>query len=101
MLFVSIIPLVIIILTFYQLGRKRADEKSERDRLNDVYLELVEKQRAYYKRVKEFQDVSKSTIDAARLMMMTIFTLFVGVSQERGASVQAESKGCSSIGRKL
>lgn len=45
---------------FFQLERKRADEKSERDRLNDVYLELVEKQRAYYKRVKEFQDVSKS-----------------------------------------
>ena len=43
---------------FAQLERKRGDEKSERDRLNDVYLELVEKQRAYYKRVKEFQDVS-------------------------------------------
>lgn len=43
-----------------QLERKRADEKSERDRLNDNYLELVEKQRAYYKRVKEFQDVSKA-----------------------------------------
>jgi hypothetical protein len=64
MLFVSIIPLVIIILTlFHQLGRKRADEKSERDRLNDVYLELVEKQRAYYKRVKEFQDVSIMQLD--------------------------------------
>ena len=42
-----------------QLERKRSDEKSERDRLNDVYLELVEKQRAYYKRVKEFQDVRR------------------------------------------
>ena len=42
----------------FQLERKRADEKSERDRLNDVYLELVEKQRAYYKRVKDFQDVN-------------------------------------------
>ena len=47
-----------MIIVFFQLEHKRADEKSERDRLNDVYLELVEKQRAYYKRVKEFQDVS-------------------------------------------
>ena len=50
-------PSFILFLCILQLEKKRGDEKSERDRLNDVYLELVEKQRTYYKRVKDFQDV--------------------------------------------
>ena len=29
----------------------------EKDRLNGIYLELVEKQRAYYKTVRDFQEV--------------------------------------------
>ena len=40
-----------------QLEQKRADEKLERDRLNKIYLELVEKQRSYYKTVRDFQEV--------------------------------------------
>ena len=40
-----------------QLERRRADEKVEKDRLNGMYLELVEKQRAYYKTVRDFQEV--------------------------------------------
>ncbi len=42
----------------FQLEQKRNDEKSERDRLNSIYLELVEQQRAYYKSVRDFQEVS-------------------------------------------
>ena len=34
------------------------DEKTEKDRLNSIYLELVEKQRTYYKTVRDFQEVS-------------------------------------------
>ncbi len=37
---------------------KREDEKNEKDRLNAIYLELVEKQRSYYKTVRDFQEVS-------------------------------------------
>lgn len=40
-----------------QLEKRRTDEKAERDRLNDIYLELIEKQRAYYKTVRDFQEV--------------------------------------------
>ena len=40
-----------------QLEHKRNDEKVERDRLNGIYLELVEQQRAYYKSVRDFQEV--------------------------------------------
>ena len=34
------------------------DEKVERDKLNKVYLELIEQQRTYYKSVRDFQEVS-------------------------------------------
>lgn len=40
-----------------QLEKRRSDEKNEKDRLNDIYLELIEKQRAYYKTVRDFQEV--------------------------------------------
>ena len=43
---------------FVQLDRRRQDEKMQRDTATDIYLELVEKQRHYYKTVKDFQDVS-------------------------------------------
>ncbi|XP_064386221.1 coiled-coil domain-containing protein 93-like [Halichondria panicea] len=39
-----------------KLERKREDEKNEKDRLNAIYLELVEKQRSYYKTVRDFQE---------------------------------------------
>jgi hypothetical protein len=38
------------------LEKRRGDEKMEKDRLNGIYLELVEKQRAYYKTVRDFQE---------------------------------------------
>jgi hypothetical protein len=39
-----------------RLEKRRGDEKMEKDRLNGIYLELVEKQRAYYKTVRDFQE---------------------------------------------
>ena len=42
-----------------QLEQKRSDEKNERDKLNKVYLELIEQQRTYYKSVRDFQEVSR------------------------------------------
>ena len=39
------------------LGQRCSDERKERDRLNSSYLELIEKQRTYYKAVKDFQEV--------------------------------------------
>ena len=40
-----------------QLEKRRADEKAEKDRLNGIFLELIEKQRTYYKTVRDFQEV--------------------------------------------
>lgn len=40
-----------------QLGQRCAEERMQRDKLNSVYLELIEKQRTYYKTVKDFQEV--------------------------------------------
>lgn len=39
-----------------KLERRRQDEKMQRDTATDIYLELVEKQRNYYKTVKDFQE---------------------------------------------
>ncbi|ELU05628.1 hypothetical protein CAPTEDRAFT_184119 [Capitella teleta] len=39
-----------------RVERKRQEEKMRRDQLNDEYLDLVEKQRHYFKTVKEFKE---------------------------------------------
>ena len=41
-----------------QFEAKRESEKTQKDHCNDEYLALVDKQRQYYKTVKEFQEVS-------------------------------------------
>ena len=41
-----------------QLVQRCQDERKDRDSLNITYLELIEKQRAYYKTVKDFQEVN-------------------------------------------
>ena len=40
-----------------QLLQRCLNEKKEKDSLNKSYLELIEQQRAYYKAVKDFQEV--------------------------------------------
>ena len=45
------------IIFIVKLERRRQDEKMQRDTATDIYLELVEKQRNYYKTVKDFQEV--------------------------------------------
>ncbi|KAL4222275.1 Coiled-coil domain-containing protein 93 [Mactra antiquata] len=39
-----------------KVERKKQEEKMKRDQLNDTYLDLVEKQRLYFKTVKDFQE---------------------------------------------
>ena len=46
----------------FKLERRRQDEKMQRDTATDIYLELVEKQRNYYKTVKDFQEVHTSIV---------------------------------------
>jgi chromosome segregation ATPase len=41
---------------FNKLEKKKQEEKMRRDRLNDEYLDLIDKQRVYYKTVKDFQE---------------------------------------------
>lgn len=38
------------------LEKRKMDEKMKRDQLNDNYLDLIEKQRLYFKTVKDFQE---------------------------------------------
>jgi len=53
---------------FLKLDRRRQDEKMQRDAASDQYLELVEKQRRYYKTVKDFQDVSGIYVECVSLL---------------------------------
>lgn len=39
-----------------KVERRKQEEKMKRDQLNDMYLEFVEKQRLYFKTVKDFQE---------------------------------------------
>ncbi|XP_052794983.1 coiled-coil domain-containing protein 93-like isoform X1 [Mya arenaria] len=39
-----------------KVERKKQEEKMRRDQLNDTYLDLIEKQRLYFKTVKDFQE---------------------------------------------
>ena len=43
----------------FQVERKKQEEKMRRDQLNDEYLDLVEKQRLYFKTVKDFKEVRR------------------------------------------
>lgn len=40
-----------------QMERKKQENKMRRDQLNDEYLELLDKQRLYFKTVKDFKEV--------------------------------------------
>lgn len=42
---------------YQQMEKKKQENKMRRDQLNDEYLELLEKQRLYFKTVKEFKEV--------------------------------------------
>ena len=56
---------------YLKLERRRQDEKMQRDSATDIYLELVEKQRSYYKTVKDFQEVC-SIVDNVNFTIIMI-----------------------------
>ena len=62
-----------------QLEKRCAEEKTEKDRLNGMYLELIEKQRSYYKTVRDFQEVC---ILGRHRWLVHNSVLFAGVSEE-------------------
>lgn len=43
-----------------QMEKKKQENKMRRDQLNDEYLELLDKQRLYFKTVKDFKEVGKT-----------------------------------------
>lgn len=45
-------------LYFLKVEKKKLEEKRHRDMLNDQLLDLIEKQRLYFKTVKDFKEVS-------------------------------------------
>ncbi|RMC18771.1 hypothetical protein DUI87_04667 [Hirundo rustica rustica] len=46
-----------------KMEKKKQENKMRRDQLNDEYLELLEKQRLYFKTVKEFKELPVTTLD--------------------------------------
>lgn len=44
----------------FQMEKKKQENKMRRDQLNDEYLELLDKQRLYFKTVKDFKEVRKA-----------------------------------------
>lgn len=48
----------------FQVEKRKQEEKMKRDQLNDAVLEFAEKQRRYFKTVKDFQEVSASYLIA-------------------------------------
>ena len=46
--------------TKLKVETRRQNEKMKRDQLNETYLDLIEKQRLYYKAVKDFKEVNHS-----------------------------------------
>ena len=46
--------------TKLKVETRRQNEKMKRDQLNETYLDLIEKQRLYYKAVKDFKEVINS-----------------------------------------
>lgn len=44
-----------------KMEKKRQENKMCRDQLNDEYLELLDKQRLYFKTVKNFKEVNAHT----------------------------------------
>ena len=65
---------------FSKLERRCQDEKSQKDKLNAAYLDLVEKQRAYYKTVKDFQEVTVVTV-TLQVFVYSVAPI-LGVQQE-------------------
>ena len=47
-------------MSLLKVGKRKQTEKMKRDQLNDEYLNLIEKQRLYFKTVKDFQEVLMS-----------------------------------------
>ena len=47
-------------MSLLKVGKRKQTEKMKRDQLNDEYLNLIEKQRLYFKTVKDFQEVIMS-----------------------------------------
>lgn len=83
---------------FSQLEKKKQENKMRRDQLNDEYLELLDKQRLYFKTVKDFKEVRKlmdrKTFVLSQLtylLRLMLNCLLVGVSEKRDVTVQAES----------
>ena len=67
---------------FSKLERRCQDEKSQKDKLNATYLDLVEKQRAYYKTVKDFQEVTVVTVTLQVFVYSDSVAPILGVQQE-------------------
>ena len=53
------------------MERQKEADKMKRDGLNDKYLEMLEKQRLYFKTVKDFKEVSSLSEQNRSLYLRT------------------------------
>lgn len=71
------------------MEKKKQENKMRRDQLNDEYLELLDKQRLYFKTVKDFKEVRKlmdrktfMLTQLTYLLRLMLNCLLVGVSEK-------------------
>ena len=56
-----------------QVEKKKQEEKMKRDQLNDQYIHLVDKQRLYFKTVKDFKEV----LACSNFLQFSLFIIIV------------------------
>lgn len=65
------------------MEKKKQENKMRRDQLNDEYLELLDKQRLYFKTVKDFKEVRTTIkVSACASLVMheeTYFRIFFNI----------------------
>lgn len=75
---------------FSQLEKKKQENKMRRDQLNDEYLELLDKQRLYFKTVKDFKEVRRPEVLMLAGLMLTAAECFL---------TEAGPFACRNVGR--
>lgn len=60
------------------MEKKKQENKMRRDQLNDEYLELLDKQRLYFKTVKDFKEVGTVHCTFFKHCLAVKFTLYQG-----------------------
>lgn len=79
---------------FSQLEKKKQENKMRRDQLNDEYLELLDKQRLYFKTVKDFKEVRRP-----EMLMFSRAMAGLTLTAATCAATEADPFACRNVGK--